>query len=498
MKIADELGDKNKTAIYYGDIGTVYLSQKEYARSLYYLSKALAMDSAAGNLDGVGRHLGNIGVCYDEQKEYSKALDYYFRSLKLKEELGQKNEVASTLGNIGSLYASTKQYAEAEKYLLQALAMDTAMGSLEGIMDVEKNLSELFERTGKPAPALSHYKKFMIAKDSLFNEEKNKEITRRELTYEFDKKEAEQAADRQRQEAAAEAEKKKQKIVLWSVVCCLLLVVGFAFFIFRSLGTTRKQKKIIEEKNKDITDSINYAKRIQEAILPPKEIKYKIFPEAFVLFLPKDIVSGDFYWFAEKNGRRIIAAIDCTGHGVPGGFMSMIGNTFLNTIVNEKEITQPDKILNELREMVIESLKQTEETGKDGMDIALLSFDDKNSLVEFAGANNPVVHISAGKTSMIKSDKQPIGYYNQNHKPFSLHKINYKKGDSFYIFSDGYADQFGGDKGKKFKEKKLFELFASIQTIPMRSQEETLLKTFNDWKGNLEQVDDVLVIGVKV
>jgi serine phosphatase RsbU (regulator of sigma subunit) len=266
------------------------------------------------------------------------------------------------------------------------------------------------------------------------------------------------------------------------------------------------QKKIIEEKNKDITDSINYAKLIQEAILPSKEIKYRIFPKSFILFQPRDIVSGDFYWFSEKNGKRIIAAADCTGHGVPGAFMSMIGNSFLNEIVNEKGIIQPSEILNLLRANIIKSLNQSNAENvsgairqvQDGMDIALCMFDENNNTVEFSGANNPVWIIRNGELKEYKGDKQPIGLYSGEAKPFTNNTIKLEKGDSVYIFTDGFADQFGGKAGKKFKYKQLMELLISIQEKEMIEQENILARTINEWKGDIEQVDDILVIGIKI
>ncbi len=271
-----------------------------------------------------------------------------------------------------------------------------------------------------------------------------------------------------------------------------------------------EQKHIVDQRNKDMTDSINYAKRIQDAVFPAKEEKYRLFPDAFVLFQPRDVVSGDFYWFGEQNGKRIMAAVDCTGHGVPGAFMSLIGNTYLNEIVYEKEITNPSEILGELRERVIQSLKQSSaaDATKDGMDIALLVFDDKEGVVEFAGANNPLWVIQKEnnverQTSNVKlveypADKRPIGYYLGRGLPFTNHRIELKKGDAYYIFTDGFADQFGGPKGKKFKYKALEALLLSIQHLPMKEQETFLLEKFNSWKGELEQVDDVLVIGVKI
>ncbi|CAN5227374.1 hypothetical protein BH09BAC5_BH09BAC5_01370 [soil metagenome] len=263
---------------------------------------------------------------------------------------------------------------------------------------------------------------------------------------------------------------------------------------------------IIEEKNKDITDSINYAKKIQEAILPPLELKTKLFPESFVLFQPRDIVSGDFYWFTEKNGKKIIAAVDCTGHGVPGAFMSMIGNAFLNQIVNEKGVTTPGDILNQLRELIINALKQTGAEGEnqDGMDIALLSFDTINNIVEFAGANNPLWIIRKNeetKSSVleeVKGDKQPIGIYSGPAKLFTNHAIKIHKGDILYIATDGYADQMGGVSGKKFRYKNFKELLVSMVDFPMAKQEAKLTQIILEWKGINDQTDDILVVGIRV
>ena len=268
------------------------------------------------------------------------------------------------------------------------------------------------------------------------------------------------------------------------------------------------QKNIIEEKNKDITDSINYAKKIQEAILPSVALKQKLFPDAFILFQPRDIVSGDFYWYSEKNGRKIIAAVDCTGHGVPGAFMSMIGNAFLNQIVNEKGIIKPSEILNQLRELIIEALKQSGASGEnqDGMDISLLSIDNESGIVEFAGANNPLWIVrnqtqeanSAPSLTEIKGNKQPIGIYSGPATPFTNHEIQLNTGDSLYLFTDGFADQMGGPLGKKYKYKTFKELVLSTNDDTAVQREAVFSKTAKDWKGELDQTDDILVIGIKV
>lgn len=254
----------------------------------------------------------------------------------------------------------------------------------------------------------------------------------------------------------------------------------------------------IEEKNKDIHDSIVYAKRIQEAILPAKELKHKLFPNAFVLYQPRDIVSGDFYWFTEKNGKRLIAAVDCTGHGVPGAFMSLIGSTILNEIVNVQGITKPSLILNKLRDQIIFSLKQSDGNNKDGMDISLLCFDDERKTVEFAGANNPLWIIRNNECIEIKADKQPVGFSGTELKDFTNHFIQTLEGDNLFLFSDGFADQFGGLKGKKYKYSNFKALLISLYNNDPLKQEEMILNEFLNWKGTLEQVDDVLIIGVKV
>lgn len=260
-----------------------------------------------------------------------------------------------------------------------------------------------------------------------------------------------------------------------------------------------EQRDQIIVQKKEITDSIHYAKRIQKASLPASEYLSEIFKEHFIFFKPKDIVSGDFFWATKKDNTIIIAAADCTGHGVPGAFMSMFGVSFLNKIINEKSIVNPTDILERLRENVINSLKQTGEIGeaKDGMDIALCCIDLDNKILKFAGANNPLYLVRNQETVVYKGDKMPIAHY-ERMDAFKTQTINLEKDDIFYIFSDGYADQFGGEKGKKFKYGKFRKLLIEISNKPMSEQKELLSKAFYEWKGNLEQVDDIVVIGVKL
>jgi len=257
-----------------------------------------------------------------------------------------------------------------------------------------------------------------------------------------------------------------------------------------------QKSKELEQKNKDITDSIRYAKRIQNAILPPEET----FAQSFILFKPKDIVSGDFYWFYVSGSRQYIAAVDCTGHGVPGAFMSIIGHNSLNKIVKEYGFTEPATILDHLNDEVISTLKkQTEDDEvKDGMDLALVMYDMETGLLEYAGAHNPLYLVRSGELIETKADRFAIGRSSlETKRKFTNHEMEVKDGDVIYIFSDGYADQFGGPEGKKFKVRALKEVLLGIQNLTMAQQKEYLDKTIEEWKGQQSQIDDILIIGTR-
>ena len=259
------------------------------------------------------------------------------------------------------------------------------------------------------------------------------------------------------------------------------------------------QKEIVEHKNQEVTDSINYARNIQRAILPKLPNIKKAFPESFVLFRPRDIVSGDFYWFYERGDITITVAADCTGHGVPGAFMSMLGISFLNQIVSTSEELEPNIILDKLRSQIIKSLNQTGVFGesKDGMDMVMVAVNKETKEIKFAGANNPLYLIRENELIETKGDKMPIAHYIKM-DPFVGHTIKYKKNDAIYFFSDGFVDQFGGPKGKKFMTKRFKRLLVDNQNLSMDAQGEFLNKTIEEWKGAFEQVDDIIVIGLKL
>lgn len=508
VKIFEKINKKNQLEITLGNIGNSYSALGNYSQALDYFFKEMKIAKELGDKAEVARCLGNIGSAYTNQGDCDKAQDFNFKALKSAEEQGDKMLQITPLGSIAKVFMKKGKFDEAEKYIKKAIDVENSIGALNELKESEDLLSQLYDTIGQHKSALLHYKKSIALRDSLFSQENKKDLIRKEMNYEFDKIKTEN----EKQKALAEEREHKQKIIIGSVISGLLLVLSFAIFILRSLRTTRKQKElielknketehqkeIIEEKNKDITDSINYAKRIQNALLRDEEHVSAHLPEHFILFLPKDIVSGDFYWGAERGDFWYFAATDCTGHGVPGAIMSMLGISFLNDIVLAHEPLSPSEILNKLRDRVIDELRQKNETigNKDGMDISLVRMNLKTLEVEWAGANNPLNYMQNGELFEIKADKQPIGYFPQS-KPFTNHSLQLNKGDSIYIYSDGYADQFS-QENKKMTRKRLKEEIIRINLNPMNEQKKSLRQFLMNWKGTTEQIDDVCVIGVRL
>lgn len=542
LKIADEHGYKQLQTKNLLNIGIIYHQQGDFTKALDFYFKAEKILEELGDKNGIASNLSNIGVCLLSQGDYPKALNYYFKALKMAEELGDKNRIAISLANISDLYTTTGKYKEAEQYLKRAIAIEESIGAMNYLMQFEELLSELYDTTGRHKDAFIHYKKAMAIKDTLFSQENKKQLVQKEMSFEFDKKEALTKAENEKQKAIADEKNRVQKIIIWSVTGGFLLVMVFAGLIFRSLRITRKQKNIIElqknevslqkdiadelrvisekqkhiveEKQKEIVDSITYARRIQRALLTSDEyIRTHLPAEHFILFKPKDIVSGDFYWAYLKQGSAdsgqgieeqhsflfYIATADCTGHGVPGAFMSMLNISYFNENVIERGIQMPNDVLDAQRKEIIQALNpigSTEES-KDGMDCVLCVYDFDKMLLHFAAANNPLWLVRNGELKEYKADKMPVGKYNEDVHPFTLQTIELQKEDIIYTSTDGFADQFGSN-GKKLMKKKFKEELLKIHHQPMAEQKHHLDQFFETWKGNTEQVDDVCVIGVRI
>jgi tetratricopeptide (TPR) repeat protein len=559
VTIYNQISDKGGIARNTGNIGVIYYNMHNYPKAHEYLEKALHMNEELGRKGGVIRNTNNIGNIYDDEGDYEKAIEYYRRGLDMSQQLGDRADVAISLGDIGASYYKQKKYSDADEYLNKALDVAKEIKSLEMIKSYNQQLSDLYYATGKYDKALDALKKYNDAKDSLVNEEKSKQIGKLEAKAEYDKQLALQQADNEKKKALAVAESIRQKEIIVFVAAIALAVAFIALIIFRSLKTTRQQKAtiekqkalveeqkaIVDERNEAILDSIIYAKQLQDAILPPLEDVETLFPESFILYKPKDIVAGDFYWMysfplpvGEGRGEvTFIAACDCTGHGVPGAMVSVVCSNALDRAVKEFGITEPGKILDKVRELVIETFGKNEGEIKDGMDITLASItipsviarnearlndqvgqaisgadkrlprpddgsrSDVTVQLNWAGANRPLFIISTqqGKSEIkeLLPDKQPIGSYEIN-KPFSTHTVPLSKGDCIYLYTDGLGDQFGGPKGKKFKSKQVEQMLAGNAHLPMKEQKHVIETTFERWKGALDQTDDICVIGVRI
>ena len=354
---------------------------------------------------------------------------------------------------------------------------------------------------------LKNYKKAIIYleemvenKDSLDKLSATEDLAKYESEKEFEIKQKLDSLKHLDEIRIQQAEIKTQKVIEGVLFVGILLVISFLVFVYKQLNNTKKQKDLIEEKKAEITDSINYAKKIQDAMMTSSVYLKETLPKSFIFFKPKDVVSGDFYWIYKDQEENIFFTVaDCTGHGIPGAFMSMIGTSLLNEIIIDKGVKDTDKILGEMRSQIIKSLHQEEEGAqKDGMDISLCKLNIKKKLVEFSGAHNSLIHISEDELNNYRGDHQPVGLLLGDKKPFTKHEVKLKKNDMLYIYSDGYQDQFGGEKGKKYMGAKFKKQLLKINKESTEKQLILLEEDFKSWTQNYEQIDDVCVMGVRI
>ncbi|HXB11857.1 MAG TPA: SpoIIE family protein phosphatase, partial [Bacteroidia bacterium] len=507
-----------RIAIVLGNIGNAYMEAGDYKNAEKYELESLEQLKKYGEKSNIAQSYTNIGEFYNKTKQYAKSLEYYSIALNMAEEADDKELQVYSLAGMSTLNEQVGDNKRAQDYGLQAIELAQKIHLLLQVRDISKDLSGLFKKTNQTDKAFYYYQLYVDTKDSIENKENSKKMINAELNYEYEQKQQAQKLEDEKKEAISAEKARHERNIRNIYLGGFIVVLFLTILVFRNLLKVRKSNKIIteqkrevelqrnlvEEKNRDITDSINYARRIQQAMLPTKEQWDHYFKESFIYYQPKDIVSGDFYWCMGTDKGIVFSVADCTGHGVPGAFMSMLGISSLNKIVGEQAIVQPDKVLNELRNEIIKSLNpegKLEEV-KDGMDMTLCYLDRKNGVLEYAAANNPL-WIARKKEQgyeliECEADKMPVGKYLEEGRLFTNHKMEVKKGDRLYVFTDGYADQFGGEKGKKFKYRQLQEKILDISGKPMAEQMQMLEKTMNEWKGKLEQVDDILVIGLEV
>jgi len=553
LKICEKQNNKSGIASCHNNIGSIYLELNDTVNALKHHLKSLSIKNELNkndknSIDEIAMSFGNVGKTYFSAGNYTKAFENFDKCLQLSEQVGNKKRVALMHNNIGSIYAEKGQFNEAYSYFNKAYSIYKELNSIDYLPLCLNNIAEVHFRKKDYNQSISDYKKsldyalqieslsdvktsyeglhncylaindyklaheyltkYMEVKDSIFNDENSSQMNELLARFDSDKKEQEiklLTSDKELQSVQL----KNSRLIIIAAVFGLLLFGGFAVYAYYSFKQKQrinheldlKNKKIefayklIDEKQKEVMDSINYAKRIQYALLASADLLQRNLHEHFVLFNPKDIVSGDFYWATEYDNNFYLAVCDSTGHGVPGAFMSLLNIGFLSEAIKEKNIQHPNEIFNYVRKRLIDSISNQNQ--KDGMDGILVRFDRKTKKITYASANNAPVLISNNQINILEKDRMPVGK-GEKLDDFKLFEVNHQPGDVLYLYTDGYADQFGGPKGKKFKYKTLNELFIEYEGTPLKQQAKLLESNLINWKGNLEQVDDVLVIGIKL
>ncbi|MFI5151216.1 MAG: tetratricopeptide repeat protein [Bacteroidia bacterium] len=531
LQLRHELNDKLGECTTLNNTAGIYGAFNNMPKMADYLLQSLHLAEAMGEKRSIATACGNLGEAYASMNQLPLALEYLERSMKLHEEMNDQRGEAVNLRNLAQVCMLSGQMNKAIEHAQHALKLSKQFGEKSLVYDCYRTLGELYFKAGDFKNAYESQKQYSLLKDSVNTEKSGKQIAEMQTKYETEKKQLqindlEKTKQIQHLEITQKANDiEQQRFFLILVGISLLIACVMVFFIFRSYRQKKKanvaltaayniieeknhlveeKSQMVEEKNKEILDSIHYAKRIQGALFAGKKLLQKNLPRHFILYKPKDIVSGDFYWAAEttsgNTAQFMLCTADCTGHGVPGAFMSLLNISLLNETVLEKQVHSPEAILGQVRERIIHSLNPegSEATSRDGMDAILCAFDFKGGWLRFACANNPLWLIRNGELKEFQGDKMPVGIHGGTVTPFTLQTLGLRKGDCIYTFTDGYADQFGGPKGKKFKYKQLASLLLLIHQEPMEKQEEILNQTITEWKGGLEQVDDILLIGIKI
>ncbi|MBI3501776.1 MAG: tetratricopeptide repeat protein [Bacteroidetes bacterium] len=568
LKLHEKLGDKMGSTRSINGIGFVYDMQGNYDKAIDYYQQSLTILKELKSDLGIASSLNYIGNIYRKKKDYQTSLKYLFNGLKVIEknpdpefrasayyeisntyfESGQLDSsikyalkvtkiyesmkdtmagrYADMLNTIGSIYKKQGKYEQAIKICNASFLKAKKIGIIDVMKEASRTLSESYSNIKDFQNAYNFQSIYSKIKDSTST---GSQVAQLEAKFLKEKNDALHKKEIEHHEQIAKEENYRKNIIIWSVVAGLFLIILFSIFILNRWRITNRQKsiiekqklivdeqrKLVEEKNKDITDSINYAQRIQRALLASDSLlapalKGEFAQDYFILFKPKDIVSGDFYWATkvsspngggQEGARFYLAVCDSTGHGVPGAFMSLLNISFLNEAINEEGLIQPNEIFNHVRQRLIQNISQ--DGGKDGMDGILIQLEIKNEKlkIEYAAAHNAPILIQDGKLIELDADNMPVGLSDRKNS-FTLRAVEPQTSDlkpqTLYLYTDGFADQFGGPKGKKFKYKPLNDLLSVNSNKPMNEQKLILEKTFEDWKGNLEQVDDLLIIGIKI
>ena len=504
------------------------------------LQRIIEISIKLNNRNGQLIALSNLGAVYHDDEKYSLSFDSYLKAIELCKQLSRKQDLTNNLTNAANALQGLKKYDESNKYIEEALVLAKELNNLKLLRTCYRILAENHEKLGETNKTMEYWDLFntydrKIKQDQMnqVKEESAEKVNKAEaakLAKEIELKHTvdtlnevkeltamqrmeidllnkqKQIDDLKKQELERKLEYRRKIVQITSgglfVFLLLFAVIFFQFIQKRKANKLlAEQNEKINRQNKQITDSISYAQTIQRAILPVEGWLKQYF-DAFIIFRPKDMVSGDFYWFTkiDHSERWIIAVVDCTGHGVPGAFISILGISYLSLVISKYKPSAPSQILNHLREYFMKSLDQTgkEDEQKDGIDMSLCIFNKKDNTIQFAGAFNPVYIVRDNEIIQIEGDKMPIGVSAEFENSFVDKDFALKKHDMLYLFTDGFPDQFGGEDGKKYKYRKFRELLIKCSTLSISKQKNVIIDEFVAWKGNQPQIDDMTIFGIKI
>ena len=541
IKFQKEIDDNIGVAISLGNIGSIYISKMDglsyqnlyqvdtlFTKALKLYNQSLVIQKESNNKKGVADTYSGMASAYKARSAINNnkkrgvvndsllvhALYYYNLSLKIREEIQDKTGIANSLNSIAKLEVDLNQVDLAKENAEKSLKLSRELGYPENIKNSSEILSVVYALKKDYKKAFEMQVLFKQMSDSIFNESSRKASISKSYQYAYEKKASQDSIKISEEKKVITVQLKQEKMQRFALYGGIFLVGLFGVFMYNRFKVTKKQnhlielqktelqkqKELVEEHQKETLDSIHYAKRIQTALIANSDFITQHIPNNFIYFNPKDIVSGDFYWATKHNNKFYLAVCDSTGHGVPGAFMSLLNMGFLSEAIKEKGIEKPNEVFNYVRERLISTI--SDDGQKDGMDGILICIDTNLSVraesrtITYVAANSEPILIRDNEIIELSKDKMPVGKGEKTDK-FSLHTVELKQGDTLYLYTDGFADQFGGPKGKKFKYKQLNELLLSNSNQSLQLQKETFETSFQNWKGSLEQVDDVLIIGIQ-
>ncbi len=496
------------------NLGRNYTELQDHSKALIYYKDALALTKKNGNIRNRITAYNNIGTTYVKLGYFNKGIESLEKGLSLAKSHKMESDVAYLKFYIAKAYYENKFYKKARFFAERSSEIADSLKIMELMLDDYSLLGNIYEQLNDHKSCNRVLRKHIKTKSAIGEQYYQKQLTEMEAKYKVDIKEKHIQLllkdSLHKNEIVTNQlnqlnwRKKETNYLISGAILLLIGTLLISYFLFKyrkvnkvifaQKNKVEHQKSVIEIKNRDITDSIKYAERIQKTMLPADELVQYHLKDVFVLYKPKDIVAGDFYWLEKKNDSVLFGVADCTGHGVPGAIVSVVCYNALNRSVRQYGLTKPNEVLDKAKAIIVDAFSQNEDV-RDGMDAALCSIEGKK--LYFSGANNPLWLFRDQELITYKPDRQPVGKH-EVEKPFSVQEIDLIKGDTVYIFSDGFADQFGGEKNKKFKSTQLKRLLLSIQKEDLQKQKQILSKEFDKWRGNYEQMDDVCIMGVRI